>query len=348
MDELWKVIVPVVTAPTAIVILLLFFPDKIEKWSSLLWKLLRNAKLIYDFANRRYIKHDLQSRINEFVSRMGRIVPNLETNRIALEWVEGKVDKSSFLRDGKVILRLRQNDPKDENFVHGAYHFVATSLLYKVKRYITLTQKECLDLYVTAELLRDEKPGILGYYLDEYIHPKLADAKRLKYYDKYDKINKGGYFYPVYIHELDFLGNRVFGKRRDDLIHSEVDALIDFLLKVSSRKIGDESDLDFSQGYCKFGIMIIGKPSKIHSIDPYVSFVRNHLVSQRINSVYLIAVKDNKEKVDQICAQLKDAFDVVHTGLSSALLSYPNGQELRRSQYYAVLRRVGLDFYQAS
>jgi len=58
-----------------LVIILLFFPEKIEKWSALLWKLMSFMGGLFRFARKRYIKHDLQGRVNDFVSCIFRLIP---------------------------------------------------------------------------------------------------------------------------------------------------------------------------------------------------------------------------------------------------------------------------------
>ncbi len=101
-------------------------PEKAEKWVALsyLW-----GSTIFRFAHRQYVKHDLQGRVNEFTRSLWKEAPFLAARRLRVELTDGQVDRVAFLNEDAVFLRLRRSDPADTNFVHGAYMFVATSLL---------------------------------------------------------------------------------------------------------------------------------------------------------------------------------------------------------------------------
>ena len=117
----------------------------------------------------------------------------------------------------------------------------------KVKRYVSPSQRQAIDLYVTTRLLEREKPGVVVYFLDEYLHKNLDDpaTKTAQYYDRLAKIDRGGLFYPIFLQELDFLGNKVFGKRQDDKIVAEVNSLVDFLEPIATRPIGQDTRFKF-------------------------------------------------------------------------------------------------------
>lgn len=123
MDNLIKallVLVPSITIPIILLIYLLFFPEKIEILASFLWKLLSKIKCFFAFARKKYIKHDLQGRVNEFVKNLSGKIPNLESKKIRIDWIDSNESKKSFFEDNKIVLRLKRDDPKECNFVHGA------------------------------------------------------------------------------------------------------------------------------------------------------------------------------------------------------------------------------------
>ncbi|MBC8333630.1 MAG: hypothetical protein H8E29_00030, partial [Anaerolineales bacterium] len=186
--------------------------------------------------------------------KLSKDIPTLETERAKVEYIDINKDRKSFIENNQVVLMLHREDPFDLNFVHGAFLFVSTSLLFKVKRYISQSQRDALDLYVTTKLIEKEKPQRVDYFLEEYLHPnlKVQKSNRNKYFKKISIIDKGGYFYPILLEELNSLGGKVFGNRKDDQCISEVSELIDFLENVSQRTVGDEEfDFDFQGKYCK-------------------------------------------------------------------------------------------------
>src|SRR5690606_6966345 len=96
-------------------------PEKLEKWASIFNKILSNFGGIFKSAHRRYVKHDLQSRINSFTKRVSKSAPYFENTQVAIEFVDVHQDRKAFLAEGKAIIRLRRDDPDDLNFVHGSY-----------------------------------------------------------------------------------------------------------------------------------------------------------------------------------------------------------------------------------
>lgn len=348
MDAVISHLVALVSLPVLLVIVLLLFPEKIEVWSSLLWKLLNRAQNVFRFAHKKYVKHDLQGRVNEFVRRLRQEVPGISAHKLRIEWVDPSHDRQSFLSDGQVVIRLRRDDPQDNNFVHGAYHFVVRALLAKPKRYLSASQCEAIDLFVCARLIETEKPHVVGVFLDEYLHAKTADPKSkvALYLDDFAEIDHGGLFYPVFIQELQFLGDKVFGRRRNDLVVGEVNQLIDFLRPIALRRIGDEGDLNFDGQYCKVGIVFIGKPDKLfRSINPYCAYIRRQLVEKGVETIYILSRVENEARIEAICAEFVGTYDCVRRHRFTRLLRFGDREE-RTRQYLVVLRRKNLPLIQ--
>lgn len=330
------------------VVYLALFPHQAEKLGALILKVLSATGLgIFRFAQRQYVRYDLQARVNEFVRQVSKRIPGVETAKLSLELVaEG--DRDSFLREGQVVIRLRRDDPQELNFVHGAYHFVSRSLLFRAKRYLSPSQKEAIDLYVTTDLFRREKPSVVQHFLDEYLHPRMEDkkSKRAKYFEAFDKINEERLFYPVLVQELEFLGRKVFGGRRDDLIVSEVNELCEFLVPIAERQVGDTGDLNFDRTYCRFGLVIVGKPSKmLVSLDPYVGYIRRCLVANGIESIYVLSLWENRGAVREIVSGFLDEYDVHRRHKLERTLRYKD-RKVKRQQCLYVLRKKGVPIYQ--
>jgi hypothetical protein len=350
LKETLKIILCSIPPAVVFAILLLFFPEKIEKWSALLWKCLANIKALSRSARKQYIKHDLQGRVNDFSKRMRQRTPGLFPEKLDLEWVDASTPRSSLLADGRILLRLRAHDPEDHNFVHASYLYISRCLLRKTKRYLSSPQRDALDVFVASKLLREEKPEVVEFFLDEYLYPKTEDAKSktATLVDDFAIIDNGGLFFPLLLQELEYLGDKVFGRRREDLIAKELYDVVGFLRPVSQRTVGDQSDLDFDGSYCRFAVVIIGKPSKLlFSIDPYVTFIRKKLVPKGVDTIYLLARSENKEKIDSICVEFDSEYTCGKAFNIRRPLRYPDHIE-SIMQYLVVLRRRGADLVKAS
>lgn len=323
-----------------------------EKFEKLLAGLFKFFTGLFKGAHKQYLKHDLQGRVNEFAKELKRDAPFLAEARIQVEFVDESVDRKSFLEEGKVVLRLRRNDREDMNFVHGAYMFVSTSLLAKVKRYISRSQAQAIDLYVVTKLLEKEKAGVVAIFLDEFLHPKVGTdpkAKIPRYFDSLAKLDAGGYFYPVLLQELQFLGNKVFGGRQDSRIIGEVDGLVQFLEGVATRNVGDYDDMNFERDYCKFAIAIVGKRHKVASegAQPYLGYLKGRVLPADIESIYVRGPVENRDVIEFICSELNGRYETVAIRTYPAQL-YVDGREVSREQCLVVLRKRGIAVFQPS
>jgi len=332
----------------AIAVIIFLNPEKAQIWFSWLWK---GLSKLYRGAEKQYIKYDLQGRINDFGRQVGSEAPFLAATQVRVEFTK-EAEREAFLKGDTVILRLRRIDREEQNFIHGAYMFVSTSLLFKAKRYLSPTQRTALDLFVTAKLLGKERPTALGLFLDEYVHPELgkANAKEGPLFEQFETIESRGHFYSVVLQEFDFLGSKVFGKRKDDRIITEVRTFIDLMENFALRKVGDEGDLNHVGAYCRMALVIIGKRPILSSagIDPYVNYVRRQLVPQSIETVYMLGAGDNSESLDAVAARVADVFEVHRTRRCQTLLEFADGRRVQAEQYLVVLRLKGSSSFQGA
>ncbi len=335
----------------AVLLYLLLHPEKIEKWSALIYKGLSSLGTLFNGAHKQYVRHELQGRINEFTKDLKDDAPFLAGARLSVEWVGEGISRKSFLQGDRVVLRLRREDPEDMNFVHGAYMFVSASLLAKTKRYISPSQGQAIDLFVSTKLFEKEKPSARGVFLDEFLHAKIGDpdGKVAKYYDCMAKLDNGGYFYPVLLQELEFLGDKVFGERQDSKIIGEVDDLMEFLEPIALRNVGDVGERNFERDYCRFGIVIVGKRAKVAEAGaaPYLTYIRARLIPSGIESLYLFGPAENKDVIDHICFSLQQYFERVRDKTATVKLRV-DGREIDHEQYLVVLRKLGVRLFQAS
>ena len=133
-------------------------------------------------------------------------------------------------------------------------------------------------------------------------------------------------------------------------MHIEVNGLIAFLRLIANREVGDTNDLNYDGQYCWFGLVIIGKPSKLlQSIEPYVGYIKKVLVKNAAETIYLLSRKENRSIVTEIAARVAegDQYQVVRSHTFQHPLRYQNQNKLAL-QYLAVLRKEGVEIIQAS
>jgi hypothetical protein len=288
--------------------------------------------------------------VNDFARGLSKEAPFLAASRVSVEWTQ-EVDRKAFFEGDRVILRLRRHDRDDANFVHGAYMFVATSLLLKVKRYISPSQRLAVDLFVTSKLLAREKPTLVANFMDEYVHPAVSDpnSKEGLLFEKFESIERHGHFYSVLLQEFDFLGSKVFGHRQDARIISEANSFIDLLERLALRKIGEEGDRTVVGEYCRAGLVIVGKARNLTpSGEVYVRYIKGWLVPRKIETVYLLGVVQNRDVIDAVCRALSNTYEIHRSRTYKANLKYPDGRVVAREGYLVILRMKGLSLFRES
>jgi hypothetical protein len=145
-----------------VILLLVFYWDKVELFIARILKILGGITKVFVYFRKKSVQLDLQARINIFISDLKRNVSDLETDRFAIHWIDDKLDRKAFFDSGSVILRLKDYDTEDDNFIHGTYLFVTTCLLFKVKHHLSPIQKESVDLFVTADIIKKEKNSVVS------------------------------------------------------------------------------------------------------------------------------------------------------------------------------------------
>jgi hypothetical protein len=324
-----------------IAVLLLFFWDRVELLLSRAMRIIGGTISFFRFLKKKSIQLDIQSRINIFASKVAKLSKDLGTPRVKVEWIDKNIGRKAFIESDTVILRLRDDDTNDENFVHGAYLFVSKCLLLRVKHHLGPSQKESIDLYVTANMIRDQHNGVIDMFVETYLQPALETNKKEKeYFLKYEMIDEHGLFYPVLINELNFIGKRVFGKVGRYSIVTEFDEIIEFLFQASKRKIGDDTtNLEFVGKNTRILIVIIGKKQKISDEQRYVDYMKSVTSKHSIDGIYAVGDSHNRRAIDSICRKLCPTLSIIQSGTCPVKLDTKDGRKLDLTQYYVVLRK---------
>ena len=308
--ELLKYFIPFFGGSGLILFILFLFPEKVEKWSVMLWKIIY---FLIKRGEKKIVANDIQGRVNEFSKSLKKEIANFEPVGISIQWVTEKENPSEFFKGNRLIIRMREHTDQNKNFVYASMVFIAKAFLTKTKRYLSPGQRESVDLFVGRKLFEKEKPQIVDRFFEDYFSLKaLSSNKIMELLEKYEIIDKVGLFFPVLVQELTYLGEKVFYKPKNEKIIVEVTEFINFLQKYAEREIGEaEIPKNFEGAYCRCGIVIIAKSLKreIGDKTPFIRYIQN-LVEKKLENIYLIgsAAKENKNFIDQISEEIQKKF----------------------------------------
>jgi hypothetical protein len=293
-----------------IIFYLVFYPEKAEKLSVLLYKIIYT---ICKLGEKQIITHDIQARVNEFSKTLSKEIANVEPVGIKVQWISDTQTPKQFFDRNKLVIRMRPHDSQDKNFINASMVFVSSVFLRKSKKYMSKSQKESIDLYVGKKLFEKEKPQIADQFFEDYFSMKtISNEKIMGLIEKYEIIDKVGLFFPILVQELTFFGEKIFYKLKTNEIIKELSAFIDFLKNYAEREIGERRlKKNFTGVYCRCGIVIIGEKVKIGLCEPYVSYIEK-VINDKIENIYLIgpATKENINFIKNIIEEVQSKLDV--------------------------------------
>lgn len=314
-------------------------PEVLDKWASLFYRLF---KAIYKGADKKFVKYNIQSTINGYIAKLNKDVPNLNAQKINIDWIDEDITSEAFLKSGTLVLRMHKSINQNQNIVNATYTYVSHEVLKKAKTYLAPYQKDAIDLFVSYKALEKAGHDIMDAFVQAYLRNGLEKESIDKLYAKFEKIDTSGLFFPVFITEMTFLGEKIFGKGVNrNKIFKEVDDLVSFLLTLANRKTGEDSTLEHGGEYSKFAIRIVGKQYKIEEEGKRVYINNIRQITQPIETLYLIGNSYNQVFIDEVSADLTedDVWEIFHKVATNAKLRTSEGEEFEVNNYITILRK---------
>lgn len=347
--ELLKYVITFLGGGFAFAIVIFLYPEKVERWGALFWKIASIFKREYQ---KKYIAHDIQARVNEFTNKkLVKLIKNYEPVGIEIKWIEQGESPREFFNDNKVIIRMHKSESQNKNIIGASMAFISQALLKEAKRYISESQKESIDLFVAKKLFEKEKTEIVDQFVQDFLFEKTETNEKIsRFFEKYNLIDKAGLFFPVFIQEMTFLGKKVFGQRKDEKIVKEVNDLIDFLELYSKREIGEEEiKKNFEGLYCRFAMMIIAKAEKVllGDIEPFIRYIEK-LNNRQIENIYIIGptTTRNVDFISQVSNQAINKFNLeLYDQRNYEALIRTRRKKIRAETHLVILRSLDSQIY---
>lgn len=298
-----------VTLPTLAIIYFFFYPAKFEKVCGMFWRAVSYIKKSADY---RAIKYEVQGKINSFVSNL-EARTSIPFPRIAVKWAAINEKEHIAWEDGEAIIVMRDREHRNKNFVHAAYFFTSEALLKKSKTHLSKTQKTSLDLFATQKLLEAESAASVQQFMSDYFTPEISKNDGIRgLVQQYVHIDRLGAFFPILIHELNYLGDKVFLTKPTSQVIEEVRLLINFLEQFSQREVGDVSvPEEFIGNYSRCAIKIVASKAIRERGDITVHEERiSNAINRGFENVYVIGggQNDNKQFMKKVTNAILNSF----------------------------------------
>lgn len=246
MDELLKAFLKYGLAPTALLIFLFLLvqdPNRAEKLKALILQPLFRFKKWF---SKSYISAEVASNVNQFLS--SDVFPytlSNEKHKIKIDWVTS-VEDSAFKKNGKLILRLKQEDDQTKNILNATQAAIPSIIIPLIRTNIDYSTEKSIDLTLLKSL--SEKIGRHGQYIYTkfFLKPEVNEDETIaEKIEKLVDLDVHGFFLPIFLNELEMVGEEVFAKSDMTDYSSKVKSFIDYLLTIANREIGSENQLEY-------------------------------------------------------------------------------------------------------
>lgn len=304
MNDILIALISILGTAGIFIFLIIYFvmnPDKFDKWVAIV---LRFVDFLGFKIKRQQIKKDIQGSINSYAKRLARD-SNINTPGVKIKWAGRFEDDDVRWKDGEVVLVLKDRSHRMRNFVHAAYLFTSTTLLRHVKTHLSKKQATAIDLFTTGKIVEEENPPALDYYNKDIANPLLLDEKIKESVEKFEDIDKSGFYTHILLQELNYLGSKVVFSSRKGEVYEEVSSLINFLQNFATREVGDKSITEeFVGKFLRSSIKIVATQYVRERDDAQGPSDRIRAAFDRgIENVYVIGPhEDGKDFIKKVCS----------------------------------------------
>jgi len=283
-------------------------PEEFDAW------LARFDRFLLKFGAKRekqFIQRDIRSRINRASKKINKEAKGLITKGVEIIWVNQE-NIESFLRKGKVVVRMQHYENHDKNIVIAATHYVAKGVLHTSKIYLPDEIQKALNFALTKKILCEEKDNgtSTDYFFANILRPELeADFSLKKTYNIIEKMERKGLFTRILLREIRLMGKKLYPSIPTRREFRETRDFFNFLEPFVSYTTGYTiQDWEFVRDDIKVGILLVAEYGKleVEGFNPYIKRI-NEKINRGAQNIYIFGRKANNIKaVKEIARQLRD------------------------------------------
>jgi len=289
----------------AIFWLLIKYPEKVEKWISMLARAIASVS---ERAARVHMATDVQSTIDESRKKINTHEETLAYG-VSVKWTNADRVQTD-LRENKVVIMMRPYPSQARNLAHIVSLYVPRALLPRARMYVEPNLMSGIDHTLSKSIL-EENTSALEYYLSEVIDKANDEVK--SYVLEMDEIHKQGTLTRIMLPELKRL-SILYPKQPDDRTTKETTELAELMYEFVTREPGEiGSPIPCYTGtHIKLAIVTVAKPQKLvhEKTKSHFRFIEGEL-GRGVNHFYIVStgffvkyckdlIKDCQEKLNLV------------------------------------------------
>lgn len=241
-------------------------------------------------AEKRYIENDISSRIN-LARRKMPFEKEYLPKAIKIEWFENGKERAVYIREDELVVRLDPAESQEKNIFLLTNALVKQTSLVGIRHLLNEHLEVSFDLNLVKNLLKEiGDRRILDWFFRNEYRPTIEKSEDIKEWNsKIIEIDERGLFTRLLLVELESYSKKIFGKSFSSRMFNEIVNLINFLFKISIKKVGQDVPLTLISPNIKIGVILVGETSKIlfDGTEPYLKAFA-YRVREQLTSIYII------------------------------------------------------------
>ncbi len=268
-------------------------PNKVDKYIALVT---RPVFLITNWWSKKYIGAEVSYQVTEFFNRhIIRNIANHPNVKIEINWVLD--DKDPILKeDNTLIVCLKRDKDQTRNILKAAETTIPiitySNLRLNIKKYVA----KSIDLVSLRNLAK--KLGNHGRYAYKkyFLDPNLVEDERIpELYQKLVEIDNRGYFVPIFLNELEYIGDGLFAEGDTNDYSDEIVGFMEYLIQIARIEVGDEvKQWSYFSKLFNAGIILLANNERMikKGVKPYLDRITKGL-KQGHESIYILSEENS-------------------------------------------------------
>jgi len=270
-------------------------PNKVDKYIALV------SRPIYKLTSwwsKKYIGSEVSYQVSEFFNRhIVRNIANHPDVKININWVIDEEDPV-LKEDNTVILCLKKDKDQARNILKAAEVTIPivtyNNLRFNIKKHVA----QSIDLVSLRNLAK--KLGNHGkfaykkYFLDPHI---VEDERISNLFQKLVEIDNRGYFIPIFLNELEYIGDGLFAEGDTTDYSNEIIEFLEYLIQIARIEVGDDvKQWSYFSKLFNAGIMLLANNERMirQGVKPYLDRITKKL-KQGHESIYILSEENSWE-----------------------------------------------------
>ena len=285
---IWALLI-VAVGIIAYLVRVLLDEDKSAAWRARFYRAVYSLTGTAD-AEKKYIENDVTSRIN-LARRKMPFASEYLPRAIKVKWFDTADGETAHIKENEIVVRLDPAQSEEKNIVVLTDALVKRTSLIGIRHLMNNPLELSLDLNLVKNLLKEiGDRHVLDWFLRNEYSPAMSGSDEFNEWNgKIVEIDERGLFTRLLLVELDIFSKEVTGKVGSQEMYQEITGLVDFIYKIATKKLGQDTPLEHISPHIKIGVILVGETSKVlyDGLEPYLKAFA-YKMKRQLNSIYVM------------------------------------------------------------